>query len=86
MAGNLRLYTYVYIALLGLAFSKFLFFEFLAYWTAMGLTMITAAMKTGLIVAYFQHLKWEPRSISYLMLSSLAAVLLLAVAATYSIT
>ncbi len=85
MAG-VRWYTIVYVALLGLAVSKWIFFEFLAYGVALGLTMVTATMKTVLIVAYFQHLRHEPRILSVLMFTAFLAVLILGVAASFSIT
>lgn len=83
--ANVRLYSIVYVALLALAFSKWAFFEFLTYEMALGLTMITASIKTVLIVAYFQHLRYEPRVLSVLMFTSLIAVLILASAASFSI-
>jgi hypothetical protein len=87
----------VYLALVGLAASKYVFFHlnelvFFAeitwwgYWEAMGATMTTAVLKTTLIVAYFQHLRWEPRSLTNLMLMSVALVILLMAAASFSIT
>ena len=84
--ANVRWYTVVYVALLTLAVSKWAFFEFLDYWVALGLTMITATMKTVLIVAYYQHLRYEPRVLSVLMFIALLAVLILAAAASFSIT
>jgi len=47
--------------------------------------MILAVIKVSLIAGYFQHLKDEPRSITYLMLTALFMVLLLTLAAGYSI-
>ena len=84
MAG-IRLYSGIYVALLVLATLKYAFFEFMDYWLALGLTFVAATIKIGLIAAYFQHLRYEPRSISYIMLAALFAVLLLAMAASYSI-
>lgn len=84
--ANVRWYTIVYVALLGLAFSKWAFFEFLDYWVALGLTMVTASMKTVLIVAYFQHLRDEPRILTVLVFTAFVAVAILAAAASYSIT
>ena len=84
--ANVRWYAVVYVALLSLAFSKWAFFEFLAYNLALGLTMITASMKTILIVAYYQHLRHEPRILTILMLTAFVAVAILAVAASFSIT
>jgi cytochrome c oxidase subunit 4 len=47
---------------------------------------VIATVKTLLIVAYFQHLKWENRSLTYLMGLALALTMLLMAAATYSIS
>lgn len=84
--ANVRWYTLVYVLLLGLAFSKWAFFEFLDYGLALGLTMITASMKTVLIVAYYQHLRNEPRILTILVFTAFVAVAILAAAASFSIT
>lgn len=84
--ANVRWYTIVYVALLGLAVSKWAFFEFLDYWVALGLTMVTASMKTVLIVAYYQHLRDEPRILAVLVFTAFVAVAILAAAASYSLT
>lgn len=88
--ANLRFYTLVYFALIGLASAKVVFFEaeafgYITYNMALGATMVTAAMKTYLIAGYFQHLRSETRSLSYLMLLGLFVVLLLTFAAAFSI-
>ena len=83
---NVRWYAIVYVVLLTLAVSKWAFFEFLPYGVALGLTLTTASIKTVLIVAYYQHLRYEPRILSVLMFTALLAVLILAVAASFSIT
>lgn len=85
---SIKLYTAIYVALLALAASKYIFFNvpFFGYWEAFAATMGSAALKTGLIVGYYQHLRWENRSLTWLMTVSLALVMLLMVAASYSIT
>lgn len=87
---SVRFYALVYVALLGLAAAKVAFYygelmEIINYQMALGLTVVTASMKTALIAGYYQHLTDEPRSITYLMLLGLFAVLLLAFAAGFSI-
>ncbi len=84
--ANVRWYTIVYIALLALAVSKWAFFEFLEYSVALALTLVTAGIKTSLIVAYFQHLRHEPRILTVLMFTAFLAVLILGAAASFSIT
>ncbi len=85
---SLKLYGAIYLALIALATSKFIFFhfEFFSYWQAFGATMLAATFKTLLIVGYFQHLRWENRSLTGLMALSLGLVLLLMMAASFSIT
>lgn len=84
--ANVRWYAVVYVALLTLAFSKWAFFEFLAYNVALGLTMVTASIKTILIVAYYQHLRYEPRILTVVVFTAFVAIAILAAAASYSIT
>ena len=84
--ANVRWYAVVYVALLALAFSKWAFFEFLAYNLALGLTLVTASIKTILIVAYYQHLRYEPRILTVLVFTAFLAIAILAAAASYSIT
>lgn len=83
--ATVKLYTAIYIALLVLATSKVIFFQFFDYWDAVMATIGTAFIKTVLIIGYFQHLRFEPRSLTYLVSMGAFAVFLLTVAATYSI-
>jgi len=87
---SLKLYTAIYVALLVAASLNFVLFEadFLSftYAQALGGTLVIATVKTLLIVAYFQHLRWENRSLSYVMALALALTMLLMAAATYSIS
>lgn len=87
-SDGLKLYTAIYVALLALAASKYLFFHTLpfGYWQAFAATMIAASLKTSLIVGYFQHLRSENRSLTWLMTLSLGLVMLLMAAASYSVT
>ena len=87
-SDGLKLYTAIYVALLALAASKYLFFHTLpfGYWQAFAATMIAASLKTSLIVGYFQHLRSEKRSLTWLMALSLGLVMLLMAAASYSVT
>ncbi len=56
------------------------------YFVALGLILVLSAVKAVVVAAYYQHLRWEPRSLTYLILTGLAAALALTVAASYSIT
>lgn len=84
---SVRFYALVYVALITLASLKVAFFEIpgVSYNLALTLTMIAAVLKTSLIAGYFMHLRSEPRSVSYIMLSGLFAVLLVTFAAAFSI-
>ncbi|NUB92521.1 cytochrome C oxidase subunit IV family protein [Haloterrigena sp. SYSU A558-1] len=85
--ADIRTYTLIYIALVALATGKFVFFhvEAIGYDMALAGTLILAVIKVGLIAGYFQHLKEEPRSISYMMATAVFMVFLLTIAAGYSI-
>ncbi|MDS0475542.1 cytochrome C oxidase subunit IV family protein [Natrinema sp. 1APR25-10V2] len=86
--ASLRTYGLIYVALILLATGKFVFFHFdgiFTYGMAIAGTMVLAITKTSLIAGYFQHLKDEPRSITYLMLTAVFMVFLLTLAAGYSI-
>jgi len=56
-----------------------------AYWLAFGLIMVLSTFKALLVAGYFQHLREEPRAVSYLMVGSLIVVLTLTAGAAYSI-
>ncbi len=56
-----------------------------AYWMAFGVIMVLSVIKALLVAGYYQHLLFEPRSVSYLVLTGLGAALALTLAAAYSI-
>ena len=56
------------------------------YWAAFGVLLTLSFIKAALVAGYFQHLKMEPRSITYVYLTGLLAALALTLAASYSIT
>ena len=81
-----KLYTIIYAVLFVSATIQVLVeFAGMAYWTAFGLIMVLSAVKAVFVAAYFQHLRWEPRSLTYLIGIGLAAALALTLAASYSI-
>ncbi|SDJ65790.1 MULTISPECIES: cytochrome C oxidase subunit IV family protein [Natronorubrum] len=86
--ADVRTYTLIYVVLLALGTGKFLFFEldqiFSEQMAIIG-TIILAVVKSLLIAGYYQHLRDEPRSITYMMLVAVFMVFLLTVAAGYSI-
>jgi cytochrome c oxidase subunit 4 len=56
-----------------------------AYWLAFGLIMVLSVIKAVGVAAYYQHLRWEPRSVTYLVIGGTIAALALTAAASYSI-
>jgi cytochrome c oxidase subunit 4 len=57
----------------------------LDYGTALAAIMALSFVKAAIVAGYYQHLRWEPRSITYLIGIGLLAALALTVASTYSI-
>jgi len=55
------------------------------YWLAFAAIMVLSFAKAIFVVAYYQHVRWEPRSISYLIGGGLVIVLALTAGAAYSI-
>ncbi|GAA0555487.1 cytochrome C oxidase subunit IV family protein [Halorubrum ejinorense] len=87
---SVKLYSAIYVALLVAATLNFALFETsfieFTYVQAIVGTLVIASVKTLLIVAYFMHLRWENRSLTYVMGLALALTMLLMAAATYSIS
>lgn len=84
--ADVRTYALIYVVLLVLGTAKFVFFEIdIPESTAIGATIVLAVVKSLLIAGYFQHLREEPRSITYMMATAVFMVFLLTVAAGYSI-
>lgn len=55
------------------------------YWIGLVLIMVLSTVKALLVAGWFQHLKHEPRSVTYLMMGSLVIVMALTAGAAYSI-
>ena len=84
--ADVRTYTLIYVVLLVLGTAKFVFFEIgISEQLAIGGTVVLAVIKSLLIAGYYQHLREEPRAISYMMVIAVFMVFLLTVAAGYSI-
>lgn len=82
-----KLYAGIYVALFVFATSQVLVeFAGLAYWTALGIILLLSVVKAVLVAGYYMHLRWEPRSLTYLFALGLLAALALTTAASYSIT
>lgn len=85
--SNTKLYAVIYVVLFVLATAQVLVeFAGLSYWIAMGVILALSLVKALFVAGYYQHLRYEPRSLSYLILTGLLAALALTIAASYSIT
>lgn len=86
--ASAKLYTWIYVVLFVLATVQVLIerFEGFDYWTAFGVIMVVSFFKAVVVAGYYQHLKDEPRSVSYVIGTGLLAALALTLAAAYSIT
>ncbi|WP_424001055.1 cytochrome C oxidase subunit IV family protein [Haloarcula salina] len=56
-----------------------------AYWIAFAVIMVLSVIKAVGVAAYYQHLRWEPRAVTYLVAGGTVAALALTGAAAYSI-
>lgn len=56
-----------------------------AYWVAFGGIMLLSTVKAVMVAGWFQHLRYEPRSVTYMTATALLVVLALTTAAAYSI-
>jgi cytochrome c oxidase subunit 4 len=84
-----KLYVAIYVVLFVLATVQIGiegFFSEEAYWIGFAAIMVVSSAKAVLVAAYYQHLRWEPRGVTYMMVVGLVAALALTAAAGYSIT
>jgi cytochrome c oxidase subunit 4 len=88
--ASTKLYAIIYVLLFAGATAQILIEEspvfHEAYWIAFGGIIVLSAIKAMMVAGWYQHLRYEPRGLTYLMLSALAAALALTLAAAYSIT
>jgi cytochrome c oxidase subunit 4 len=84
---RLKLYTAIYVVLFVSATVQVLVEQAgIEYTMALAIIMVLSFVKAAIVAGYYQHLRWEPRSLTYLMGIGLLAVVALTVASTYSIT
>lgn len=84
---RLKLYTAIYVVLFVFATLQVLVERAgMSYMTAFSLILALSFVKAIIVAGYYQHLRWEPRSISYLIGIGLFAALALTIASSYSIT
>tara|TARA_A100001037_G_scaffold207564_1_gene185921 strand:+ start:2255 stop:2524 length:270 start_codon:yes stop_codon:yes gene_type:complete len=86
---SLKTYTIIYVALF-ISATVQVAVEMMGllstmYWIAFWTIMILSLLKAILVAGWFQHLRYEPPSLSYLILIGLGAALALTLAASYSI-
>ncbi len=83
---TLRIYTLIYVVLFILATVQLIFERLgFSYIVATAGMMVVSTAKAVLVAGYYQHLKYEPRSIIYLYLFGLVTAMFLTAAAAYSI-
>jgi len=85
-----RLYTIIFVVLFVLATAQAaleMFTDVLeaTYWIGFGVIIVLSFAKAYFVAIYYQHLRWEPQSLTYLYLIGLGAAVALAAAASYSI-
>ena len=87
--SHTKLYAWIYVVLFVFATVQvaveYAGFLESSYWIALGVIMVLSAIKAVIVAGYYQHLRWEPRSITYLAVGSLLVVLALTGAASFSI-
>ncbi|MFC4553157.1 MULTISPECIES: cytochrome C oxidase subunit IV family protein [Halorussus] len=84
--SRFKLYVGIYVALFVMATAQFLVESArLAYDVAFAVIIALSFAKALLVAVYYQHLRWEPRSVSFVMATGLLAALALTTAAAYSI-
>jgi cytochrome c oxidase subunit 4 len=87
--AHTKLYTWIFVVLFAFATLQALV-EVVgildrAYWLGLAAIIVLSAVKAVLVAGYYQHLRWEPSSVSYLAISALTVVLALTGAAAFSI-
>lgn len=82
-----KLYTAIYVVLFAFATVQVVVEQSggLPYWTAFWVIIALSFVKAVLVAWYYQHLKWEPRSVTATMATGLLAAIALTAAAAYSI-
>lgn len=88
---NAKLYSVIFVVLFVLATAQAWLeeadlLEGELYWPIFALMMVLSFAKAVMVAGWFQHLRYEPRSVTYVIASGLLAALALTVAAAYSIT
>ena len=82
-----KLYTIIYVVLFVLATAQVAVEQvgMFGYWSALAIIAVLSMVKALFVAGYYQHLVWEPRSVSYVMVIGFVGFIALTVAASYSI-
>ena len=82
-----KLYTAVFVALFAMATVQVVVEEYalFSYRTGFAVIIALSFLKAAMVAGYYQHLRWEPRSVTIVTLIGLVAALALTAAAAYSI-
>ncbi|MFB6104702.1 MAG: cytochrome C oxidase subunit IV family protein [Halobacteriaceae archaeon] len=85
-----KLYTMIYVVLFAFATLQVVV-EYAGileemYWIGFAVIILLSIVKAVFVAGYYQHLRWEPRGLTYVYLTGLIAAVALTVAAAYSIT
>ena len=84
--SNIKLYTVIYVVLFVFATAQVLVeFAGLNYVTAAGVILFLSFVKAALVAGYYQHLRFEPRSVTALVMTGCIVVLALTVASSFSL-
>lgn len=88
--SHTKLYAWIYVVLFVFATVQVAveyagLLEEGTYWLAFGAIMVLSVVKAVLVAGYYQHLRWEPASVAYLVVGALLVVLALVGAASFSI-
>jgi len=86
---NWKGYTAIYVVLFVFAtlqaVVEFAGYLETAYWAAFAAIMVLSVIKAVGVAYYYQHLRSEPRSVTYLVLGGTTAVVALTASSAYSI-
>ncbi|MFW5905773.1 MAG: cytochrome C oxidase subunit IV family protein [archaeon] len=84
--SKIKLYTIIYVILFVFATAQVLVeFAGLNYTAAATVILVLSFVKAGLVAGYYQHLVYEPKSVTALVMTGLIVVAALVVASTLSI-
>jgi len=87
--SQLRTYTIMFVVLMVFSTTQAML-EFTGlleqyYWAIFGVIMVLSTIKAVVVAGWYQHLRYEPRSVTYMIASGVLAVVALTTAAAYSI-